>query len=93
MKSSNNALIVLLLVTAAVLSMMLGVSMHNQAYADAPDRYGDWIMVTGARSDSNDLVYVINVPYQRMVVYYIDPVQNQMTIADTIDLKRIFRTR
>lgn len=94
MKSSSNALVVLLLASAAILSIMWVVSENNTAEAAiASDRAGDWIMVTGARTDSNDLLYVINVPYQRMVVYNVDEVQARLTIVDTVDLSRVFRNR
>jgi hypothetical protein len=94
MKSSSNALLVLLLASAAILSIMWVVSEQNTAEAAiASDRAGDWIMVTGARRDSNDLLYVINVPYQRMVVYDVDEIQGRITIVDTIDLSRVFRNR
>lgn len=94
MKRNENILIGMLICTTVILAVMfLGSWNAQKAYASAPDRAGDYIMITGARSDSNDLLYVIDVPNQKMVVYYIDPIQNQVQVVDDrVDFSQVFKT-
>ncbi len=96
MNNNENILILLLVVTGGILiAMLIGSWNAQSAYAGtASDRFGDYIMVTGAMTSSRDLIYVIDVPNKRMLVYYADPVrgQDRFDVADDrINLANIFR--
>ena len=97
MKNNENILITLLVITAGILIAMLVGSWNAQnAYAESSsDRFGDYIMVTGARTDSIDLLYVIDVPNKKLLVYSADPVRGQGRFAvvdDRVNLATVFRT-
>ncbi|MCD4822988.1 MAG: hypothetical protein K8S55_00130 [Phycisphaerae bacterium] len=93
MKSHENILIVMLLLTAGILGVMVyGTVDNNQASADMVDRYGNYIMVTGKVDTNADMLYVIDVPRQKLVAYAIDGLNNKLQVADDkVDLKRVFR--
>jgi hypothetical protein len=95
MKNNENILILMLLLTAGVLgAMFLGSYNADKAYADTPDRMGDYIMVTGAVTNSTDLLYVIDVPNKKLLVYHISGVKNQFSIKvadDRVNLANVFR--
>lgn len=94
MKKSDNIMIGLLTLTAVFLGVMLVGSIHSQeAYASSSsDRYGDYIMVAAARSSINDLLYVIDVPNQKLLVYYCDKTMNTLKIVDDrVKLNDVFR--
>jgi hypothetical protein len=90
---NDTILMVMLLVTAAVLSVLLvGSWSANKAYAGtSADHKGDYIMVTGAITDSSELLYIIDVPNKRMLAYYADPIQNTMRVVDDVNLSTTFR--
>ena len=97
MKNNENILITLLVVTAGILIVMLVGSWNaRNAYAvSSSDRLGDYIMVTGAMSDSRDLLYVIDVPNKKLLVYLADPVKGQsrfQLVDDRVNLATVFRT-
>lgn len=96
MKSRENIMIVMLLITMAVLGVLFVGSMKTQeAYAGASSRaaFGDYIMAQGNISSSTQLLYVVDIPNQRFIVYGVDAVMNKITPMDKVDLKRIFRSR
>ncbi len=77
---------VFLLATACILGvMMVGSYNADKAYAASADRTpnGQYIMVTGAISDSTDLLYVIDVPNRKLLAYGINPIQNTVTVVDS----------
>ena len=95
MKNNENILITLLVVTAGILIVMLVGSWNAQnAYADSSsDRLGDYIMVTGALSTSRNLLYVIDVPNKKLLVYSADHVKNRFRVVDDrVNLANVFRT-
>ena len=64
MSKSQNATIIVLLISAAILTTMLVAGFYasqQQANADASVRQGRYIMATGAYSKSIDLIYVLDV--------------------------------
>lgn len=93
MSDNKNMLIVLLLISAVLLSAMLFVARQTDQTAQAGNtsaRYGDYIMCPGARESSADNVYVIDVQLQRMGVYLVEPGTNDLIPVDIIDLQRYF---
>ena len=72
MNNTQNTTIVLLLITAAILTAML-VSAYmetdSSAYADASVRQGKYIMATGAYNKDVDMIYIINIDTQKLCVY------------------------
>ena len=96
MKNNENILILLLVVTAGILIAMLVGSWNAQnAYAaSSSDRLGDYIMVTGAMTSNRELLYVIDVPSKKLLVYFADPVKGQgrfEVVDDRINLANVFR--
>lgn len=95
--SHTNILIVMLVATLLVLGLLcVGSWQANTAYADSSNRgvRGNYIMVTGAVSDSNDLLYVVNVPHKRLLVYGIDAIQNNISVVDdSVRLDAVFQNR
>ena len=93
MNDNKNMLIVLLLISAVLLSAMLFVARQTEQTAQAGNtsaRFGDYIMCPGARESSADNVYVIDVQLQRMGVYMVEPGTNDLIPVDIIDLQRYF---
>jgi hypothetical protein len=81
----------------AVLAVLLGAMVFssytdNQADAAAPAfENGDYLMLTGARSDENDLVYVIDKRRERIVAYYVDGTMGKVSALDTFSLGSVFK--
>lgn len=93
MQDKSNIAIGTLSITAVVLfvGVMLSVSRQEQAAAmGVLDRGGDYIVVTGQFSDSNELVYVTDAAAQRMNVYSYEQTNRQFMLWDTVDLRRVF---
>ena len=92
MKDTQNILIVLLVVTAAVIATMLALTLSSRpAYADSSVRAGDYIMLVGAFNKTKDLLYVINVPSQQLNVYEINPQNGMMNRVDMVNLEKLFK--
>ena len=89
---NNTLLIGFLAILAVLLSAMVFTSYtDNQADAAAPAfANGDYIMVTGARSDENDLVYVVDKRRQRVAVYWVDGTMNRVNLVDSFSLETVF---
>jgi len=71
-KGTQNTTIVLLLITASILTAMLispYIGGEPAAYADASVRQGKYIMATGAFDKNIDLLYVVNIQTQKLIVY------------------------
>ena len=93
MNDKKSTMIVLLLISAVLLSGMLLVARQTSQTAQAGNtdtRFGDYIMMPGSRESDSDNIYVIDVRKQMMIVYMIEPGTNDMIAVDRIDLKRYF---
>jgi hypothetical protein len=94
MKTNQNTLIAILMLTAVVLGVLVVGSWQSQsAQAATTNRTmtGDYIMATGQISDSSSLLYVIDIPKQKLLVYAADPSRNTVQVVDDrVDLGRIF---
>lgn len=98
MNDSKNTTILLLTITAAILTAIL-VSAYmmdgEAAYAGSSEsRQGQYILGTGQYSKNMDLVYVIDVENQALITYA--PNTNRRTvetIGRRIDLESVFGGR
>lgn len=93
MRDPKNLTIALLCVSATLLAtvlVLLGAA-GQPAYADTPVRGGDYIMITGAYSDSTDLLYVLDVATQRINTYVFNPQNNDLILRHQFNLTPVFR--
>ena len=95
MNDRQNIVIVLLLVSAAMLSMMLFMSQRtDEAVAgNTSARFGDYIMCPGIRSQADDNIYLIDVQEQKLICYWIEPGTDDLEPTDIVDLEKIFKRR
>lgn len=94
MKNSQNLAIVLLLISAALLTAMLLATMHqtsDEAVASVAVKQGDYIMATGQIASRYDALYAVDVTESRLIAYYINPDNDRLEILDTASLERAFR--
>jgi len=94
MKDTQNIAIVLLVISAVILTvMLLGVLRQTSqpALAAASVKQGDYVMVTGQIAGRYDALYVVDIVQRRLNVYWINPDTERMEILDTGDLERAFR--
>jgi len=92
MKDRENLALTLLTVSAAILATLL-VLLHTAtptALADTPVRGGDYIMITGAYDAETDLLYVIDVAAQRLNVYALRAMDNNLQLKDQFNLAAAF---
>jgi len=94
MTNSQNTAIVLLLITAVILTGLLVATYrqtHQAALAESSDRRGNYIMVSGVyRLGSLDLIYVINLATRTMNVYHGNESTSAIELLDRVDLERAF---
>lgn len=97
MKNGQNLAIVLLVITAVVLTGILvgSYSFTSQsAYAATPVKGGDYIQLTAGISTSSDLLYIINTAVRRMNAYQLNPNSNKgLELIATVDLEQAFRAK
>jgi hypothetical protein len=93
MKNAQNITVMLLVVTAATLTTLLGVSWlyTEPAYAGAgPAKDGDYIMAAGSYNDQSDFLYIVDIANAKLNIYYADINTNSIRLGDTVDLGRAF---
>jgi hypothetical protein len=94
MKSTQNLTIVLLLVTAAVLTgLLVGSYVYTGESAQATSagvKGGNYIMVSGMYNQDSDFVYVLDIEKQKLGIYFLNVNTSAMTLGDTIDLAKYF---
>jgi hypothetical protein len=94
MKNSQNITIVLLLVTAAILTTLLVAGYVNTtqpAYAaTAQSKGGDYVMTAGSLNQESDFIYVIDIANNKLAVYYANVNTNSLMVGDKVDLARAF---
>ena len=91
MKNQQNFTIGLLVITAVILAVTLFVQTSDNAYATAPDRGGNYIVINGSVSKSADLVYVINGATKTLLAYFADHNNGRINIIAKIDLAKEFK--
>lgn len=91
MASSQNTTIGLLLATAVILAVMVGVQLTEPAEAaSSPDRGEDFIVIASRVSRNNDVVYVLHVPTQRLLAYGVDRSDQQIEVLAGLNLAAEF---
>lgn len=97
MTNGQNLVIVLLVITAVVLTGILVGSYYStsqSAYAETPVKGGDYIQFRGAITTNTDLLYVINTAIRRMNAYQMNPNGNKgLELISSIDLEQAFRAK
>jgi hypothetical protein len=92
MKNTQNVTIVLLVVTAAILTSLLvaGYVYTQPAYAGtSQSKGGDYIMAAGAYNADSDFLYVLDIANNKLGVYYANN-NNQLMMGDKVDLGKAF---
>ena len=94
--NSKNMTIAVLTVTAVALFCTL-VLMHSStgsvAWADTVDRGGDYVLVTGGFSNTDEALYVIDGLNDRLNVYQYDKNRNRIQLFDQANLQNYFVAR
>jgi len=94
MKDAQNITIGLLLGAAVILGAMLlsaYMTQDNAAYAVSSVKQGDYVLGSGLRSSSAELVYLIDIAQRRLNVYEIDKQSWSLELIDSVDLDAAFR--
>ena len=94
MKNTQNITLVLLMITATMLTTLLvaGYVYTEPAYGGASSaKGGDYIMATGAYNQEADFVYVLDIASNKLNIYYPDININGLRLGDTVDLARAFQ--
>jgi len=92
-KDPQSFVIALLLVTAAILGAMVFTAYRGTsqtAYAEASVKQGDYVMVTGAWSTNNDLLYVLDLAARKLNVYYLNDQRSTIDPVTDADLNAVF---
>ena len=98
MKNNQNIVIVLLLISAVVLTAFL----VGGALADSPTRSAGltvvrpptiYSMVTGSWDSSIDIVYVLDVDAERLNAYVVNTKTESLDLQDSVSLPQAFRSR
>jgi len=85
MQNNANVVIVLLVISAAVLTAVL----VGTAYADSSStRAGDYAAATGSLDTERDLLYVIDIAAGRLNVYNVNRKSNTIDLGGSVDLAR-----
>ena len=95
MKNSQNITIVLLLVTAAILSTVLALTFtgtSQQSYAETSDRYWGYIVTTGKIATTTDAMYIIDVDNKRLNAYTLHGKKRSIDLLESIDLAKVFKS-
>ena len=93
MQKTQNITIIMLLMTAAILSSLLvaGWLYTEPAYAGGVSRAGDYIMASGQYDADTDFIYVLDIANAKLNLYYPDINTNQLKIGVTTDVGAAFR--
>jgi len=95
MQKTQNATIVMLLMTAAILTSLLvaGWLYTEPAYAVASSRAGDYLMVNGSYDSDTDFIYVLDVANAKLNLYYPNINTKQLTLGTSVNLATAFRVQ
>lgn len=89
----ENLIIILLVVSAAILAALFFGSLESQkAYAGSSswEASGDYIMISGQITTNTQILYVVDVPHQKILAYDVDGAMNKVTLLDVRNLKTAF---
>ena len=93
MKNTPNLTIVLLVVTASILTTLLvaGYVYNQPAYAaTAQSKGGDYIMAAGSYNQESDFIYVVDIANNKLNVYYANINTNALVPGGSVDLAKAF---
>lgn len=93
MKNTQNIAIVMLMITAAILTgLLVGVycSTSQEAQAFGSMRGGDYIVCNSPYVEARDIVYVIDVSARKLVCYGADEKTGSFDLLAKTDLDRAF---
>ncbi len=90
MTNTQNVTIVLLAVAAVILGVLIFVQTDRVAYAESPDRSGNYTVINGAISSSTDMVFVLNGQTDTLIAYLARRNDSQLVMVKALDLKREF---
>ena len=94
MQKTQNITIVMLLMTAAILSSLIVAGWlytEQPANASGVSRAGDYIMASGMYDSDTDFVYVLDIANAKLNLYYPNINTNQLTLGTSVDLGAAFR--
>lgn len=93
MQKTQNVTIVLLLMTAAILTSLMAASWlyTEPAYAGASARAGDYLIVNGMYDADTDFIYVLDIANAKLNLYYPNINTNTLTLGTSINLAATFR--
>jgi len=94
MKNTQNITIVLLLVSAVLLTaLLIGIHRNTARRADAQVtvRAGRYIVAVGTWSSSMDLVYVVDIATRKLNVYAASRAQRRLELLDSAEMEPVFK--
>ena len=94
MKDAQNVTIVLLLISAAILTaLLIGIHGNTSRQADAQMtvKQGRYIVSVGTWSSSMDLIYVVDIATRKLNAYAADRAQRRLTLLDSVDMEPVFK--
>lgn len=94
MKNTQEITIMLLVVTASVLTTLLVASYvytePAQGATAATRGCGDYMIATGSFNQETDFVYVLDIASAKLNVYYPNLNNNTLELGDAVDLAKSF---
>lgn len=93
MNNTHNITIGILVATALILGALVIASMQPQpaVASTALPSSGNYVVASGrASGTSKEVVYVINLPAQRMVTYMLNHNKREIQVVSGVDLKQAF---
>jgi len=95
MRHSQNTTLILLTITATLLTTLLVASLlHNEpAYAAAASsKSGDYILAAGSFNAESDFIYVLDIASDKLNIYFANVNTNAIVLGDSVDLTKAFGT-
>ncbi|HNX26748.1 MAG TPA: hypothetical protein PKK48_05005 [Phycisphaerae bacterium] len=89
----DTIIIILLVVSAAILgTLFIGSIQSQKAYAGSSswEASGDYIMASAQVTVNTQILFVIDVPQQKIIAYDVDGAMNKVTLLDVRNLKTAF---
>lgn len=95
MDSKNMAIAALSVTAVALLCTLVLVHTSDRsiAWADTVDRGGDYVLVTGGFSGTDEALYVVDGLNDRLNVYQYDQNRNRILLFDRKDLETYFASK
>ena len=94
MKDTQNIALVLLAISAAILTTLLvaGYLYTEPAYgATTAVKDGDYMIAVGSYNQDTEFLYILDIAKNRLNLYYVNINTNAVTLRDSVELSRVFR--